>query len=131
MLLVAVRRLKLHVVLAMLLTVGGVIGAQFGARAGRHVKAEELRALLAAMVLAVCLIAEEETMYSGFIHLQCEFNSVNVVVRSRGGTVKIRHEPSGGVDFGMIACNHLYTRKISFFNDGSSRPDTKLSWVFI
>lgn len=43
------------IVLAMLLTVGGVIGAQFGARAGRHIKAEELRALLAFMVLAVCL----------------------------------------------------------------------------
>ncbi|MBO6764104.1 sulfite exporter TauE/SafE family protein [Maricaulis sp.] len=43
------------IVLAMLLTVGGVIGAQFGARAGRHMKAEELRALLAFMVIAVCL----------------------------------------------------------------------------
>lgn len=43
------------IVLAMLLTVGGVIGAQFGARAGRHIRAEELRALLAFMVVAVCL----------------------------------------------------------------------------
>jgi uncharacterized membrane protein YfcA len=43
------------IVLAMLLTVGGVIGAQFGARAGRRMKAEELRALLAFMVVAVCL----------------------------------------------------------------------------
>ena len=43
------------IVLAMLLTVGGVVGAQFGARAGRHLKAEELRALLAFMVIAVCL----------------------------------------------------------------------------
>jgi len=42
------------IVLAMLLIVGGVIGAQFGARAGQHVKAEELRATLAFMVLAVC-----------------------------------------------------------------------------
>jgi hypothetical protein len=43
------------IVLAMLLTIGGVVGAQFGARAGRHIKAEELRALLAFMVVAVCL----------------------------------------------------------------------------
>ncbi len=42
------------IVLAMLLITGGVVGAQFGARAGRHIKAEELRALLAFMVLAVC-----------------------------------------------------------------------------
>ena len=39
----------------MMLTVGGVIGAQFGARAGRKVKAEELRALLAIMVVGVCI----------------------------------------------------------------------------
>lgn len=51
----ATQNQTVDIVLAMLLTVGGVIGAQFGARAGRHVKAEELRALLAAMVLAVCL----------------------------------------------------------------------------
>lgn len=42
------------VVLAVLLIIGGVVGAQFGARAGRMVKAEELRAALAFMVLAVC-----------------------------------------------------------------------------
>jgi uncharacterized membrane protein YfcA len=42
------------VVLAVLLIIGGVVGAQFGARAGRLVKAEELRAALAFMVLAVC-----------------------------------------------------------------------------
>lgn len=51
----AAQNQTVDVVLAMLLTVGGVVGAQFGARAGRHVKGEELRALLAFMVLAVCL----------------------------------------------------------------------------
>ena len=43
------------IMLALLLTVGGVIGAQFGTRVGRNVKAEELRALLATLVVAVCL----------------------------------------------------------------------------
>ena len=42
-------------VLALLLMAGGVIGAQFGARAGHKLKGEQLRALLALMVLAVCL----------------------------------------------------------------------------
>lgn len=42
------------IVLALLLLTGGVIGAQFGARAGRRLKGEELRALLALIVLAVC-----------------------------------------------------------------------------
>jgi hypothetical protein len=35
--------------------VGGVIGAQFGARAGQKLKGEQLRALLALMVVAVCV----------------------------------------------------------------------------
>jgi uncharacterized membrane protein YfcA len=42
-------------VLALLLMVGGVIGAQFGVRAGEKLRGEQLRALLAALVLAVCL----------------------------------------------------------------------------
>lgn len=43
------------VVLALFLMVGGVIGAQFGAQAGQRLRGEQLRALLAVMVLAVCL----------------------------------------------------------------------------
>ena len=42
------------VVLAVLLLVGGVIGAQIGTRIGVKMKAEQLRILLALMVLAVC-----------------------------------------------------------------------------
>ena len=42
-------------VLAVLLMVGGVIGAQFGTVAGERLKAEQLRFLLAALVLMVGL----------------------------------------------------------------------------
>jgi hypothetical protein len=42
-------------VLALLLMTGGVIGAQFGAQAGQKLRGEQLRALLALMVLAVCV----------------------------------------------------------------------------
>lgn len=42
------------IVLAMLLMIGGVIGAQFGAVAGEKLKGEQLRALLAGLVLLVC-----------------------------------------------------------------------------
>jgi uncharacterized membrane protein YfcA len=42
------------VMLAVLLLVGGVIGAQIGTRIGVKLKAEQLRILLALMVLAVC-----------------------------------------------------------------------------
>jgi uncharacterized membrane protein YfcA len=42
-------------VLAMLLIIGGVFGAQFGARAGRHLKGEQFRLLLALIVLSVSL----------------------------------------------------------------------------
>jgi uncharacterized membrane protein YfcA len=43
------------VILALVLMIGGVIGAQFGARAGQNLKGEQLRALLAIMVMGVCL----------------------------------------------------------------------------
>ena len=58
------------VVLAMLLMVGGVVGAQFGAVAGERRKAEQLRFLLAALVLLVGLrfawqlIAPPSDLYS-------------------------------------------------------------------
>ena len=42
------------VVLAVLLLIGGVIGAQIGTRIGVKLKAEQLRILLAGMVLLVC-----------------------------------------------------------------------------
>ncbi len=42
------------IVLAVLLLVGHVIGAQVGTRPGTRMKAEQLRILLALMVLAVC-----------------------------------------------------------------------------
>ena len=41
--------------LALLLIIGGVIGAQFGAIAGQRLKGEQLRFLLAAIVLLVSL----------------------------------------------------------------------------
>jgi len=43
------------IVLAMCLIIGGVIGAQLGVRAAVRVQAEALRALLAGLVLLVCL----------------------------------------------------------------------------
>ena len=43
----------LDVVLALILAAGGVMGGQFGVRAGQKLRGEQLRALLAAMVLAV------------------------------------------------------------------------------
>jgi hypothetical protein len=45
----------LDAVLAFLLIIGGVIGGQFGANAGQRLKGEQLRALLAVMVLAVAI----------------------------------------------------------------------------
>jgi len=58
------------VVLAVLLMLGGVVGAQFGAVAGERLKAEQLRFLLAALVLMVGLrfawqlIAPPSDLYS-------------------------------------------------------------------
>ena len=42
-------------ILALILMIGGVIGAQFGARVGQNIRGDQLRALLALLVLAVAL----------------------------------------------------------------------------
>jgi uncharacterized membrane protein YfcA len=49
------RNQTVDIVLAVLLLVGGVLGAQLGARASTRFRAEELRALLAFIVLIVGL----------------------------------------------------------------------------
>jgi len=56
--------------LAVLLLIGGVIGAQIGARIGVYLKAEQLRILLAGMVMLVCgklafdLLVQPSELYS-------------------------------------------------------------------
>jgi len=50
----AVNTQTVDIVLALILLTGAVIGAQFGARAGTRLKGEQLRVLLAILVLAVC-----------------------------------------------------------------------------
>jgi uncharacterized membrane protein YfcA len=51
----AVDSQSVDVVLAVILMVGGVIGAQFGARVGQNMRGDQLRALLALLVLAVAI----------------------------------------------------------------------------
>ena len=51
----ATQNQAVDVVLAVILIVGGVFGAQFGARAGRNLRSEYFRFLLAILVLAVGL----------------------------------------------------------------------------
>ena len=58
------------ILLAILLLTGAVVGAQVGARVGLRLKGEQLRALLAMLVLAVCarmgygLVVEPADIYS-------------------------------------------------------------------
>jgi uncharacterized membrane protein YfcA len=49
----AVENQTVDILLALLLMIGGVIGAQFGAIAGQRLRGEQLRALLALIVLGV------------------------------------------------------------------------------
>ncbi len=51
----AITNQTVDIVLALFLLVGGVIGAQVGSRLGARLNAEQLRILLAALVLLVCL----------------------------------------------------------------------------
>ena len=50
----AVTNQSVDMLLALMLILGGVVGAQFGTRIGARLKAEQLRILLALLVLAVC-----------------------------------------------------------------------------
>ena len=58
------------ILLAAILILGGVVGAQFGARAGDKLRGEQLRALLAILVVLVALrlllglISTPEDIYS-------------------------------------------------------------------
>ena len=66
----AITNQTVDIVLAVLLLVGGVIGAQFGTRIGTLLKAEQLRILLALLVILVCaklaldLLLEPSEIYS-------------------------------------------------------------------
>ena len=66
----SVQNQTVDVVLALMLMAGGVIGAQIGAIAGQKLKGEQLRALLALMVLGMCiklgldLVLEPSELYS-------------------------------------------------------------------
>ena len=51
----AATNLTVDMVLAFVLMLGGVAGAQYGAKAGQRLKGEQLRALLALLVLAVAI----------------------------------------------------------------------------
>jgi uncharacterized membrane protein YfcA len=69
-LLQSVNNQTVDVVLAMLLMIGGVIGAQIGTKIGGKLKGEQLRGLLALIVLGVCaklsfdLVVTPEDLYS-------------------------------------------------------------------
>ena len=66
----AVNNQTVDALLALLLLIGAVVGAQYGTRAGTYLKGEQLRALLALMVLVVCgtlvwrLVAVPADLYS-------------------------------------------------------------------
>ncbi|MDX9861053.1 MAG: sulfite exporter TauE/SafE family protein [Rhodospirillales bacterium] len=66
----AITNQTVDIMLALVLLIGAVIGAQFGARAGAKMPGDQLRVLLAALVLTVCgqlvfdLVATPSDLYS-------------------------------------------------------------------
>ncbi|MBM3518697.1 MAG: sulfite exporter TauE/SafE family protein, partial [Alphaproteobacteria bacterium] len=66
----AATNMTVDIVLALVLIVGAVIGAQIGTSVGARLRGEQLRGLLALMVLAVCarlgysLVATPTDLYS-------------------------------------------------------------------
>ncbi len=70
----AVSNHNVDIVLAFLLMIGAVTGAEFGASAGQHLRGEQLRFLLAAIVLLVSarmaydLVVTPAEIYSTVFH---------------------------------------------------------------
>jgi hypothetical protein len=62
----------------MILMIGGVIGAQFGVAAGQKLKGEQLRFLLAGLVLLVCL-----RIAWGLVSMPSDLYSISNVVGGR------------------------------------------------
>jgi uncharacterized protein len=66
----AVTTQTVDIVLAVILIIGGVVGAQYGQRLGRRLRAEQLRGLLALLILAMAvklcadLVVEPKELYS-------------------------------------------------------------------
>jgi hypothetical protein len=66
----SVENQAVDVILATLLLLGGVVGAQFGAKAGQKLRGEQLRALLGLIVVGVALqlgmdlVLEPDDLYS-------------------------------------------------------------------
>jgi uncharacterized membrane protein YfcA len=66
----AAENLSVDVVLAMILMIGGVMGAQFGAQAGQRVRGEQLRLLLGLLIMlvgfrfAISLAVQPDDMFS-------------------------------------------------------------------
>jgi uncharacterized membrane protein YfcA len=66
----ATSNFAVDIVLALFLILGGVVGAQLGVRAGERLRGEQLRMLLALLVLAVAgrllfsLVIEPDELYS-------------------------------------------------------------------
>jgi len=74
----ATQNKTVDIVLAIILMIGGVIGAQFGVAAGQKLKAEQLRFLLAGLVLLVCL-----RIAWGLVTMPSDLYSISSVVGGR------------------------------------------------
>lgn len=71
----ATSNFNVDIVLAVLLMIGGVIGAQLGAAMGEKLRGEQLRALLAGLVLLVCL-----RLAWGLIATPAEYYSIGSIL---------------------------------------------------
>ena len=80
------------------------------------------------VALRVILVAEREVMYTALLRIKSEFDSISVPLRARGGVVKLSHQ--GSLDFGDIACDHTYTRRLTLLNSGSIPCTVSLHWKF-
>ncbi len=75
---------------------------------------------------SVALVAAKPKIYSGILHVESDFNSLQLVLKGRGGTVTMKH--TGDLIFKKVACNRLFTKKITIENGGSIPVKIRLYW---
>jgi hypothetical protein len=75
---------------------------------------------------SVVLVAAKPKIYSGILQVESDFNSLQLVLKGRGGTINMKHQ--GTLSFKRVACNRLFTKKITIENGGSIPVRVRLYW---
>jgi hypothetical protein len=82
-----------------------------------------------AIEMVVRYLARSTTNAMGDVSIRSEAGSFVVPLRGKGGTISLSHESD--LDFGYIACNYTFVRKLKIINGGSIPSQLKCGWLVV